>query len=276
MKTRRRSLPGGWYPEGKADTIQKIESLRLGIAPRPETAWAGIVPHAGWDYSGRAALAAVLSIKGPVDTCVVVGGHLLPGAGVLAAFEDGFETPLGTLPADRGLLELLRRDLTVREDDDPDNTVEIQLPFVKYAFPGCAVLWLRAAPSNEAIALGETLARRAAESEKAVVVLGSTDLTHYGESYGFTPHGRGEEAVRWVKEVNDKKIIDLFLKLDLASALAAAEEDSSACSAGGAAAAAAYARARGSTSGKLLTYYTSYDVFPHESFVGYAGIVFPA
>ncbi|MBN2353458.1 MAG: AmmeMemoRadiSam system protein B [Spirochaetales bacterium] len=276
METRPRSLPSGWYPGGRTETERKIEALWKKTSPRPERAWAGIVPHAGWDYSGRAALEVILSVRGPVDTWVVVGGHLPARAGVLAASEDAFETPLGPLPADRDLLGRLRASLTVREDAFPDNTVEIQLPFIKYAWPDCSVLWLRAAPSEEAIVLGETLARLAADMKKKVVVLGSTDLTHYGESYGFTPMGRGERAVKWVKEKNDKKLIDLFLALDIPAALKAAAEDSSACSAGGAATAAAYARARGAKGGTLLSYYTSYDVFPHESFVGYAGILFPA
>ena len=276
METRRRSLPVGWYPEGKAETERKIEALWKEAAPQPGRVWAGIVPHAGWAFSGRAALEVVLSVREPVDAFVVVGGHLRPRDGVLAAFEDSFETPLGPLAADRELLDLLRARLPVREDAYDDNTVEIQLPFLKYAFPDSAVLWLRAAPSEAAIELGETLARLAVETGKNVVVIGSTDLTHYGEDYGFHPMGSGEKAVRWVKEQNDKKIIDLFLALDVPAALAAAAEDSSACSAGGAAAAAAYARARGATAGRLLSYYTSYDVFPHESFVGYAGIIYPS
>jgi AmmeMemoRadiSam system protein B len=276
MKTRRRCLPAGWYPQDKAGVIRKIELLREETAPPPVRAWAGILPHAGWEFSGRAALRVVLSVKGPVDTCVVVGGHLPPRAGLLAAFEDAYDTPLGPLPADRDLLDVLRQSLPLREDAFTDNTVEIQLPFVKYAFPDCSCLWLRAAPSGEAVALGETLGRLARESKKNVLVLGSTDLTHYGGNYGFAPRGRGEAAVRWVKEVNDKKLIDLFLSIDLDAALHTAETDSSACSAGGAAAAAAYARSLGTSQGTLLSYYTSYDVMPNESFVGYAGILYPA
>jgi AmmeMemoRadiSam system protein B len=275
MKTRRRCLPAGWYPAAPAETMREIEELRRRATPQPGRAWAGIAPHAGWHYSGRAALSVLLSVAGPVDTCVVVGGHLPQQGGVLAAFEDAYETPLGPLPVDRDLLALLKKNLTLREDIHPDNTVEIQLPLVKYVVPDCAGLWLRAAPSAEAIVLGQTLARLAAELKKNIFVLGSTDLTHYGDSYGFTPHGNGESAVRWVKEVNDKKLINHFLALDLPAALDAAEEDSSACSAGGAAAPAANCPPPGAAQGKLLSYYTSYDITPHDSFVGYAGILYP-
>ncbi|MDP3182909.1 MAG: AmmeMemoRadiSam system protein B, partial [Desulfobaccales bacterium] len=62
-------------------------------------------------------------------------------------------------------------------------------------------------------------------------------------------------------------------KLDGAAMLAAAETDQSACSAGGAAAAVAAAKKSGATKARLIDYYTSYDIMPSDSFVGYAGIV---
>ncbi len=276
MKTRRRCLPDGWYPRNKTDTVRRIDALTSTLSIRARPARAGILPHAGWDFSGKAALSVILSVAAPVDTCVVIGGHLPPGAGVFAAFEDAYETPLGNMEADASLLAGLKSLLPLHEDISPDNTVEIQLPFLKYAFPDAKALWLRAAPSQEAVRLGEALHQLAGQTGKHVLVLGSTDLTHYGPDYGFTSHGRGEKAHAWVKEINDKKIIDALTGLDLTAALTAAEADASACSAGGAVAAAAYARAGGATRGVLLAHYTSYDIFPHDSFVGYAAIVYPA
>ena len=112
--------------------------------------------------------------------------------------------------------------------------------------------------------------RRAGES----FVAGSTDLTHYGPNYGFLPEGLGDRALQWVRTVNDRRIIDSMLALDTAGAIEKALKERSACSAGGAAAAMSFARARGARSGELLRYMTSSDVYPADSFVGYAGIVF--
>ncbi len=113
----------------------------------------------------------------------------------------------------------------------------------------------------------------AKELKVSILVFGSTDLTHYGPNYGFAPKGYGPEAVKWVKEVNDKKFIDQALKLDGPGMLKAAQEDQSACSAGGAVAAVAAAKADGAHKAALIDYYTSYDVMPGDSFVGYAGMV---
>ena len=113
----------------------------------------------------------------------------------------------------------------------------------------------------------------AKELKLSILAFGSTDLTHYGSNYGFAPKGYGPEAVKWVKEVNDRKFIDLALKLDGPGMLKTAAEDQNACSAGGAVAAVAAAQAAGATKAALIDYYTSYDVMPGDSFVGYAGIM---
>jgi AmmeMemoRadiSam system protein B len=99
-------------------------------------------------------------------------------------------------------------------------------------------------------------------------------LTHYGPNYGFSPRGGGEEAVKWVKEVNDRRFLDAVMSLSLREAMDLALKEQSACSAGAAAAAAEYARLEGATEGKLIRYTTSWDMYPASSFVGYAAIVF--
>jgi hypothetical protein len=62
--------------------------------------------------------------------------------------------------------------------------------------------------------------------------------------------------------------------MDGPGALEHAARSQSACSAGGAVSAMAAARALGSDKGCLVDYYTSHDVMPGDSFVGYAGILF--
>jgi len=274
MKVRSRQLPPGWYPRGQAAVRAEIESMLALEGQLPRMALAGIAPHAGWTFSGAVAAQVVASLNPAVDTLAVVGGHLGVSAGILAAREEGYETPLGACSADLPLLDYLMRHLSVREDRYADNTVEIQLPLIRHLLPEVQVLSLRAAPGAIALELGESLAAAEKDLGRRIAVLGSTDLTHYGPNYGFMPHGRGKEAVRWVKEVNDRRIIDSLLALDLEEALQRGVTEMSACSVGGAVAAAEFARRKGAEEGKLLRYTTSYDLIPDDSFVGYAGIIY--
>jgi AmmeMemoRadiSam system protein B len=275
MKVRPRSLPPGWYPGGREQTVRNIEEFRGSLEKPVRGAIAGIAPHAGWSFSGSIACHVFQSISKDTQTIVVVGGHLAPRSGLLAAFEPGYETPLGVLTADVELLEDLGADLSLKEDRYADNTVEVQLPLLKYLHPQARALHLRASPSSEALQLGEALAAAAKRLKRNLAVVGSTDLTHYGENYGFTPQGTGPGAVKWVKEVNDRRIIEALLAMDLEKALELAGHEHSACSVGGAVAAARFAEQNGSLGGELLEYRTSYDLSPSSFFVGYAGIIYP-
>jgi hypothetical protein len=80
--------------------------------------------------------------------------------------------------------------------------------------------------------------------------------------------------VEWVKRENDKGLIDRALKMDTEGLLKHALENNSACSAGAAISAMTTCKTLGAEKGVLLDYYTSYDIMPDESFVGYAGILY--
>lgn len=273
MKTRHRTLPAGWYPSGEVETIQQFKAwereYNLG-----QNGVSVVVPHAGWFFSGKLAFGAISSLRRDCSTVVVIGGHMAEGGGILSAPEEGYETPLGVLPADKRLLEKLQSELDISEDNFADNTVEIQLPIVAYLMKGKRALYMRVSPSEEAVRLGKKLAELHKETKMDITVVGSTDLTHYGPSYGFTPKGVGSKARQWVEEVNDKKIIDAMIEMDGEKILKAGNEDKAACSAGAAAAASAFAKELGVSRGTLLDYYTSASILPGDSMVGYAGIIY--
>ncbi len=272
MSTRERCLPPGWYPAGEKQTAKEIEAFFVGLPARRSEAAAVIVPHAGWAFSGRTALAALRLLR-PAETVAVVGGHLRPGDGVLAAPEDGYSTPLGILEADRELLEALGEKIPLQADLEPDNTVEIQLPLVRHLFPRARALWLRAAPDESSLGLGRALRDAAAGLGRNLAVAGSTDLTHYGPGYGFSPAGGGKEGRDWSRQ-NDLAFVRALLEMDGEGALRHARKNRSACSAGGAAAALEFARAEGMKRAELVEYADSYGVHPAADFVGYAGIAY--
>jgi hypothetical protein len=109
---------------------------------------------------------------------------------------------------------------------------------------------------------------------RETIILGSTDLTHYGYNYGYTPKGVGEEAVNWVKNENDKRVVDLMVAMDAPAVVEESLKNYNACCSGAAATAIAAAKGLGAEKGEKLVYCTSYDIRPDSSFVGYVGILF--
>jgi MEMO1 family protein len=281
MTRRKRALPRGWYPVDARECRRDIESFLEGeqvSLPIDVRGFGGIVPHAGWYFSGKLAANVLHSLKAKreVDMVVLYGGHLGSGGNPLVATEEAWETPFGDMEIHQGFIESLKKriELTRESPAGGDNTVEVQLAMVKYFFPDAKLLALRSPASARAVQLGEEVAGVARTEGISIVAIGSTDLTHYGPNYGNVPKGIGPAAVKWVKEENDKGLISRALKMDAAGVLDHAGISGSACSAGAVASAIATCRALGAEKGFLLDYYTSYDILPDDSFVGYAGIMY--
>ncbi|MFP4068076.1 MAG: AmmeMemoRadiSam system protein B [Spirochaetaceae bacterium] len=272
---RPRTLPPGWYPHN-AEAVRRQLEQWWDVTPEERRFQSVIAPHAGWDFSGELAFRVLQRLAPDAEVVAVVGGHLRTGDGVRAAPEEAYETPLGPMEADLELLDALRERLDATADTVPDNTVEVQLPMVKYLFPKAKSVYLRAPADEDAVRLGAELAAYRTERGLRLAVVGSTDLTHYGPNFGFTPRGVGEESVRWVREENDRAFLDAAVSMDTEGMLRLALQHRSACSPGAAAAAAAFARELGADEGVLVGYASSYDKHRDASFVGYGGIGFAA
>ena len=281
MSTRKRALPRGWYPVDKKDCQREIESFLEGWTPSTLPTGGdlgGIVPHAGWYFSGKLAARVFhfLKSKTRAELIVLYGGHLSSADLPRIVMEKTWETPLGDIEINIDFAKTLMKRIEVKTESpmSGDNTVEIQLPMVKYFFPDTKLLAIRSPFSLKAKALGEAVAEISKKEGISVLAIGSTDLTHYGPNYGFMKRGGGPSAVEWVKKENDKGLIDCALRMDTEGLLRHAEENDSACSAGAVAATMTTCKFLGAGKGILIDYYTSYEILPDESFVGYAGIVY--
>jgi AmmeMemoRadiSam system protein B len=277
---RSRMLPPGWYPGSQSGCISEIDSFVAGVKPLPAgtKVYGGMMPHAGWYFSGKLA-AQVFYLNAQVTQPQVVcifGGHLGGNSPPLLVNEDAWETPLGEVPLATEFYKPLLAKMTMQPEYPGDNTIEVNMPLIKHFFPQSQVLAIRSPQSNAALKLGEAVAEVVREIGKTILFFGSADLTHYGPNYGWAPKGTGAAAVQWVKEVNDKRFMDAVLQLDALGAVNAAKQDQSSCSAGAPAAAIAAAQKMGATKALLVDYYTSYDVMPGDSFVGYGGVVWAA
>jgi AmmeMemoRadiSam system protein B len=272
-KTRKPCLPAPWYPRDPgeiADFLKPFRPLRSA-----GDVSAAVAPHAGWYYSGApAARAAAALAGGTADTVAVLGGHLPGGAKPLFAMEDACLTPLGEMEIDTEFRDLVRDSVGGQEDLWADNTVEVLLPIVKNFFPGAKLLWARFPAELSSYQTGKILAKTALSLGRRVKVLASTDLTHYGSGYGFSPRGSGSAALEWVKTVNDRRFIEAVIDGDPREILDRAERDRSACSAGAVLGALGFAEETAGEkrpAGELLDYRTSADITgdPGGSFVGY-------
>ena len=284
MKTRRAKLSGTWYSGTDSECRQEIEYFIKSSSLLPDPSCpvvGGIVPHAGWYYSGNIACDVIRLLSSSVpspDALVIFGTHLYPEAPFTIMKEGAWETPLGNIaihePLARELSQNTPLEFEASDNDVPDNTIEVQLPFIKYFFNHTKIVPIGAPPSPKSVEMGKTVADVARKMGLNILVLGSTDLTHYGPNYDYTPKGRGKAALQWARDSNDRSVIDAILSMNPLNIIKDAREKHNARCAGAAAAALSAGKALGAVRSKLVTYATSHDKSPGESFVGYAGIVF--
>jgi AmmeMemoRadiSam system protein B len=244
----------GWYPSSPESCRQAVREYLDSFPGSPKGSFAGIVPHAGWVFSGRTAglTYAALADASP-DLVFIFGGHMHPGQRCVCMPTGSFGTPAGDVPVHEAIAAELVSKFNCQEETperfQPDNTIELQMPFIREVWPQAKVVTVQVPPDETAEAVGLWAAEKS--KEQSAVAIGSTDLTHYGSNYGFSPRGSGDEALRWSKEENDRPFIDLLLKLDYKDAVDHALANHSACCAGAAAAAAAFAKQNGATAGHL-------------------------
>ena len=243
------------------------------------------MPHAGWAYSGAVA-AKVIKCLQPAspDTFVIFGAVHSWGVRAGAVYPSGsWLTPLGEAEIDEELADLLLDKCPRHLTADPDShaqehSIEVQVPMIQHLHPKAKIVPIAMPPTDTAAPAGTAVGAAIAGSGRRVAVLGSTDLTHYGRNYGFTPWGFGPAAREKMAE-NDRRVIDLALAFEADKVVREAQEHSNACGAGAVAAAIAAAKAMGAVKSVLVEYTTSHEVMhePPEDFrmaVGYAGLLF--
>lgn len=286
MNTRKAVFAGSWYPASAAECEKEIKSFlketRFHI--KPDRGYSGgIVPHAGWYFSGSLACNVISALqepegKKPPDAIVIFGMHLHPHSSACIMMDGSWETPFGSIDIEKDLAKKLVEKFSFKVETpqhfNPENTIELQMPFVKYFFPNSRLLPIGVPPSDAALDISRAVADFADQSKITIKVIGSTDLTHYGPNYGFTPAGRGAKAFAWAKDDNDKKVIDLMLDMNPEIVIREGLSKYNACCAGAAAAAISASKALGAHTSQLVGYCSSYEKSPGDSFVGYAGVLF--
>jgi AmmeMemoRadiSam system protein B len=298
MRTRKPIVAGQFYAASRNACVDDIEECLQAPASScrktgaggdslPETIVAGIVPHAGWFFSGSVAAMVFSAIKkrqNEIQTFIIFGAaHSYFGPMPAIDDSDFWETPLGEIAVDTELADrLVNQKLAVNDSSihRGEHSIEVQVPFIQYLFPDAQILPIIVPPSEKAISLGQAIGDIIKQAGKTIICIGSTDLTHYGPRYGFTPMGIGAEALEWSDKVNDQKFIDSALKMEPEAIIRSAAENYNACGPGAAAAIVAAAKKLGKTKGVLLAHTNSNEVMLYkmgkssDDSVGYAAIVF--
>ncbi|MBI4526499.1 MAG: AmmeMemoRadiSam system protein B [Deltaproteobacteria bacterium] len=270
------AVAGSFYPADTAELKTVLDncfvSSPLGPggkkAPSPSL-FGGMVPHAGFVYSGPCA-AHFYSLLEKDIGCVLILGVNHRGIGSRAALSpaDYWETPLGKVRIDQELNRLLKTEIDFLEHDDQshlkEHSIEVQLPLLQSVVTEFTLvpISLSYLSEQECARLGQVLARAyesSAAANKKPLLIASSDLSHY-----LSP----KETER-----RDRLALDKVLALDPADLLRTVEEeDISMCGVIPTAVLLFAARSLGAKQARLLKHCHSGDVVPMREVVGYASV----
>lgn len=273
----------GWYPDdprlcaGTIDSyLRTLDKLAL-----PNPLYGGLVPHAGWAYSGDVAAMTIAALARSTmrpEAVIVLGAvHSLRVPRPTTCEFAAWRTPVGDLHVDRKLRDAVL-DAGVAEINDVahayEHSIEVQAPLLRHLLPDAQFLPI-AVPANAfALSLGQALAGIIERDGRRVAVLASSDLTHYGEEYGFNPGGDGQAGMDWARE-NDAELLRNMTALDPEGVLEHAVRSQSACGAGALAAALTTVASLGARTAQVLRHTSSHERDPDgKTWVGYASAVF--
>jgi AmmeMemoRadiSam system protein B len=233
-----------------------------------------IAPHAGYMYSGPVAAHSYLKLAedGLPDTFLILcPNHTGMGSGVSSVSDGMWETPLGQVEIDSEFSLKLQENAPII-DSEPlahlqEHSCEVQLPFLQYLamkwdkefkiVPIC--LWMQDLQTTTEI--GEAIAKTSQEIGRDVVVVASTDFTHYKpqEIASNTDH----QVLDAIKDLDEKTMMEKVQELNVTM-----------CGFGTVASAIVASKIQGANKAEILKYATSGDITGDRSaVVGYASAV---
>jgi hypothetical protein len=291
MAIRKPAVAGQFYGGSRQECLEEIAGclpkgeIKAGL---PEKIFGGIVPHAGWTFSGNLAamvFTAIRQVNKTVDTFILFGAsHRSHDNYPLIYPQGAWETPLGQIAIDETLAkELIRLGAkSSAESHRYEHSIEVQVPFIQYLFGDAKIVPVIMPPAMNQYEcqFGQKVGAFIKDSKLNAVCIASTDLTHYGPRYGFAPQGTGQAAIAWAHNVNDMDFINKTLKMDAEHLVESAMQNDNACGPAAAAAVVAAAKTAGCKKGFLLAHTNSAEVMKElygqssSESVGYAAIVF--
>jgi len=182
--TRRPAVAGMFYSGDKSSLLSEIRRIAPSGGSRLPCIGA-VVPHAGYIYSGAIAGELYAQIEIP-DTVVILGpshrGPLVPFA---VSPDDEWMTPLGNVRLDKQFAgELMKISPYATEDAAPhlhEHSIEVQVPFLQFINPNVQIVPVLIAEDDPDVLIefGGQLARCIIASAKPVLIIASSDMTHF-------------------------------------------------------------------------------------------------
>lgn len=189
-------LATAWYPSDSSALVGLLNGLErksagLGTPLEPNQIRALVVPHAALEYSGVVAAVTYKTVEHAAISRVIIlaPSHYKAVAGVRLPTFGRYVMPQGDVVIDTAVVKELSKQKLFTFDDGlfkQEHAVEVQLPFVQRYLKNVSVvpLIVGGLTTTQIRAVAQALAPFI---DKQTLVIVSTDFTHYGKQFAYTP-----------------------------------------------------------------------------------------
>ncbi|UCE26862.1 MAG: AmmeMemoRadiSam system protein B [Candidatus Coatesbacteria bacterium] len=264
--TRKPVVAGTFYP-ARRDTLTDTVAACIGER-EPAKAIGGIVPHAGYIYSGPTCGAFFAAVEVPAQVILLGPKHTYAGADYALWSGGAWETPLGEVTVDEELASaILERCPGVEPDESAhfeEHSLEVILPFIQYVNPDAKVVPIafNAMDSGTLMGFGEGIATVISDRNIDALIVVSSDMSHYVSAAEAERLDR--MALAGVEKLDATQLVDVVRRNRI-----------SMCGVWPAAVGVVAARALGAERGEVIKYTNSGEASgDYNQVVGYAAVKF--
>lgn len=268
------AVSGRFYPGTPSELEYTLRDLMSPLGPiaHPAASRAAIVPHAGYLYSGVTAAHTFARIRIPPIVIVLAPNHtgLSRAPGGASLWERGaFTTPIGDVPVDEHVAQavldacsLVAVDHLAHRDE---HSIEVEVPFIRFLAPQSRIVPLVLSWDDweSCRTLGEALAQVVRSSREPVLLLASSDLSHYEPAN--TAELKDAQALAAVQQLDGEELLRRCHR-----------EGITMCGRAAVATVLAAAKRLGASRADVVDYrHSGWVTSDESSVVGYAGVVIP-
>lgn len=206
-KTRKARVAGRFYPAYEHQIVELFQKMLLEGKTTFDGAEdceiiGGIVPHAGYAFSGKVALQffEYLSLVGfSFDTAIIIGpNHSGWGPDIASDTHHFWETPFGHVELDKQFAEAAGLKAS-EEAHEIEHSIEVIVPMLQYFFPKGfkilpIVIWNQSPEAARDLAIQLLAANK--KLGRKVLVIASTDFSHYvSKDFGVKQDDKALEKI---------------------------------------------------------------------------------
>ncbi len=181
--TRQPVVADRFYP-GDPTLLRQTIAEFIPSVQKKKKVLAVIVPHAGYVYSGAVAGETFATVQVP-ETALILGPNHHGSGEPLALGISDWQMPMGGVSIERGLAVSILRNSDVIVEDDlahlQEHSLEVQVPFLQFLQKKLKIVPIVVSHVSYEVCkqAAHDLATAIREFAKPVLMVASTDMTHY-------------------------------------------------------------------------------------------------